>query len=120
MRPESPRLPEDIRDAAQTFAAVPVAPPRGGAPWLVPVIFGNWATPADYARVGHQLGDRVGPDTVVAPPAIGALAYVCRRSIVDPFADRGRVIPLIAQRRAAVDPLTAALLRLNDLRLDRD
>ncbi len=34
-----------------------VADVRGDVPWRVPVIFGNWATPGDYARVGRQLGE---------------------------------------------------------------
>ena len=92
---------------------------RGGVPWRVPPVFGNWATPADYARVGRQLGERVGSATVVAPPEIGTLAYYCECAIVDAFADRGRAVPLIEARIAAAGPLVGALLELNYLRLDR-
>lgn len=97
-----------------------VADVRGGVPWRVPVIFGNWATPADYARVGRELGERVGSDTVIAPPEIGTLAYYCQCSIVDAFADRGRVVPLIEERVAAAGPVAGMLLELNYLLLDRD
>ncbi len=97
-----------------------VADVRAGAPWRVPVIFGNWAIPSDYARAGRGLGERVGAETVIAPPEIGTLAYFCGCSIVDPFADRGRVVPLIEERVAAAGPLTSALLKANYLLLDRD
>ena len=97
-----------------------VADVRAGVPWRVPVIFGNWATPADYARAGRELGERIGAETVIAPPEIGTLAYFCRCSIVDPFADRGRVVPLIEERIAGAGPVTGALLKANYLFLDRD
>ncbi len=92
---------------------------RGGVPWRVPVIFGNWATPADYARAGRELGARVGSATVIAPPEIGTLAYFCQCAIVDAFADRGRVVPLIEERVAAAGPVVGALLEFNYRRLDR-
>jgi len=97
-----------------------VADARAGVPWRVPVIFGNWATPSDYARVGRELGARIGAETVIAPPEIGTLAFYCECSIVDPFADRGRVVPLIEERIAAAGPVTGALLKANYLLLDRD
>lgn len=93
---------------------------RDGVPWSVPVIFGNWATPADYAGAGRWLGARVGSETVIAPPEIGTLAYYCRCSIVDAFADRGRVLPLVEQRLAAAGPVARLLLEVNYRRLDRD
>ncbi len=97
-----------------------VADVRGGVPWRLPVIFGNWAVPADYARAGRGLDERVGSATVIAPPEIGTLAYFCRCSIVDAFADRGRVVPLIEERIDTAGPVAGALLKLNYLRLDRD
>ncbi len=84
------------------------------------VIFGNWATAADYARVGRELRERVGAETVIAPPEIGTLAYFCECSIVDPFADRGRVVPLIEERVSSAGPVMGTLLSLNYLRLDRE
>ena len=96
-----------------------VADVRGGTPWRVPVIFGNWAAPADYARVGREVGERVGGATVIAPPEIGTLAYHCQCSLVDAFADRGRVVPLIEERVAAAGPAVGTLLDINYLLLDR-
>jgi len=97
-----------------------VADVRGGVPWRLPVIFGNWATPADYARVGREVGVQVGDDAVVAPPEIGTLAYFCRCAILDPFSDRGRLVPMIEERIARAGPLLGPLLELNYRRLDRD
>ena len=97
-----------------------VADVRGGTPWRVPVIFGNWAVPADYERAGRGLGERVGAETVIAPPEIGTLAFYCRCSIVDAFADRGRVVPLIEERLANAGPVSGPLLDLNYLLLDRN
>ncbi len=97
-----------------------VADVRGGVPWRVPPIFGNWATTEDYERVGRELGQQVGPATVVSPGEIGTLAYYCRCSIVDPFADQGSAVPLIEERIADAGPVMGALLKLNYLRLDRD
>lgn len=89
-----------------------------GLPWRTPVIFGNWATPDDYARVGRQLADQVGDATVIAPPEIGTLAYFCDCAIVDAFADRGRVAPLIRERIDNAGPVGRALLELNYLWFD--
>jgi len=97
-----------------------VADVRGGVPWRVPVIFGNWATPGDYAQAGKGLGDRIGAATVVSPGEIGTLAYFCQCSIVDAFADRGSAVPLIEARLAAAGPAVGALLDLNYRRLDRN
>lgn len=97
-----------------------VADVRDGAPWDVPVIFGNWAVPGDYERVGRELDDRIGSATVIAPPEIGTLAFYCQCSIVDAFADRGRVVPLIEDRIATASPVMRELLELNYLLLDHD
>ncbi len=96
-----------------------VADVRGGVPWRVPPIFGNWATPKDYERVGRELGQQVGPATVISPGEIGTLAYYCQCSIVDAFADQGSAVPLIDKRIATANPVVRELLQLNYLRLDR-
>jgi hypothetical protein len=70
--------------------------------------------------VGQELGERVGAETVIAPPEIGTLAYFCECSIVDPFADRGRVVPLIEERVSSAGPVGSAILSLNYLLLDRE
>ncbi len=97
-----------------------VADVRDGAPWQVPPIFGNWATAEDYERVGRDLGQQVGPATVISPGEIGTLAYYCQCSIVDAFADRGSAVPLIEERIAAAGLVMGTLLKLNYLRLDRN
>ncbi|MEW2503070.1 hypothetical protein AB0878_21645 [Amycolatopsis sp. NPDC047767] len=90
-----------------------------GVPWTAPPIFGNWATAADYAQVGREIGARVGGATVAAPPEIGTLAYFCECTMVDTFSDQGRVVPLVAQRIAAAGPVPGLLLRLDYHWLDR-
>lgn len=90
-----------------------------GLPWRGPVIFGNWATPTEYARAGTDLGRRVGGGTVTAPPEIGTLAYFCDCALVDAFSDRGRVVPVIDERIRNSGLLGRQLLKLNYLWLDR-
>ncbi|MGW4486356.1 hypothetical protein ACWEOE_21225 [Amycolatopsis sp. NPDC004368] len=92
---------------------------RRGVPWTAPPIFGNWATAADYARVGQAIGVRVGGATVAAPPEIGTLAYFCECTMVDTFADQGRVVPLVDQRVTAAGPVGGFLLRVDYHWLDR-
>jgi hypothetical protein len=91
---------------------------KQGVPWPSPVIFGNWASARDYARVGTALGDRVGEATVRAPGEIGTLAYFCECRIVDVFSDRGQVADLLRRRIARAGPVTEALLRVNYLWFD--
>jgi hypothetical protein len=89
-------------------------------PWRYPVYFGSWAVPEDYRAVGAAVGERIGDDTVLAPPEIGTLAYACDCSMVDAFADPGRALPLIEKRIDEAGPVGRFLLELNFARLDRD
>ncbi|HEY3711991.1 MAG TPA: hypothetical protein VGL64_21630 [Amycolatopsis sp.] len=105
-------------------AAVAVLPAgyldvQRGVPWTTPPIFGNWSTSADYARVGRAVGALVGDATVAAPPEIGTLAYFCECTMVDTFADQGRVVPLVDARIAESGTVGGFLLRLNYHWLDR-
>lgn len=91
-----------------------------GVPWRTAVIFGNWATPADYAAIGVAVHERIGDATVTAPPEIGTLAYFCDCAMVDPFSDAGRTLPLVEQRIDHASTVGKVLLRLNYLWLDHD
>ncbi len=104
---------------AGTVLAAVLVDARHGLPWRTPVIFGNWATRADYERVATEVARRVGDAGVVAPPEIGTLAYYCGCAMLDRFSDRGRVIPLIDTRIRQSGPIAGALLRVNYLWLDR-
>ncbi|MFI5585403.1 hypothetical protein ACIA5G_10250 [Amycolatopsis sp. NPDC051758] len=97
-------------------AAVDVAQ---GVPWPSPVIFGNWASAQDYARVGTELGARLDGASVASPGEIGTLAYFCECTIVDEFSDRGRAVALVEQRIATANPLMSLALRVNYHWLDR-
>ncbi|GAA0509008.1 hypothetical protein GCM10011581_18850 [Saccharopolyspora subtropica] len=84
-----------------------------GLPWREAAITTNWATSADYARIGAELGRVVGTGTVASPGEIGALAYFCDCAIVDTFSDRGYLAAQLEKRLADASPLTRALLELN-------
>ncbi|HEY0816873.1 MAG TPA: hypothetical protein VGE11_26660 [Pseudonocardia sp.] len=84
-----------------------------GLPWQRALITTNWATPAEYQRMGQDLHGIVGTHAVESPGEIGTLAYYCDCAIVDDFSDRGRVIDAIEASERKSDDLAAALLRLN-------
>jgi hypothetical protein len=90
-----------------------------GVPWPSPVIFGNWASAKDYARVGQELGARLHGGTVASPGEIGTLAYYCDCPILDEFSDRGQVTTLVNKGIAAASPLKSLAVRVNYLWLDR-
>ncbi|NLU83580.1 hypothetical protein HCA44_12415 [Rhodococcus sp. HNM0569] len=90
-----------------------------GVPWTSPPVFGNWASAADYERVGREVGAIVGDVPVRSPGEIGALAYYCECHIVDEFSDRGIVVAERLQPRLAeTDGLARVLLRANYAFLD--
>ena len=89
-------------------------------PWDRPIIYGNWALPPDYLEIGADVSELVGDATVASTPEIGAVAYACNCSMVDPFADPGRTLPLIDERLAQAGPVTRFILEANFARLDRD
>jgi hypothetical protein len=105
--------------AVATVLASVLVDVHHGLPWSTPPIFGNWATPADYARVGTEVAERVGDAGVVAPAEIGTVAYYCNCAMLDRFSDRGRVIPVIDAQIQQAGPIAKALLRVNYLWLDR-
>jgi hypothetical protein len=90
-----------------------------GVPWKSPVIFGNWASASDYARVGRELGQRLNGASVAGPGEIGTLAYYCDCTILDEFSDRGQVAGLLNARLAASGRLERLALRLNYHWFDR-
>jgi hypothetical protein len=108
-----------IAIAAATVLSAGYLDGHRGLPWKWAPIIGNWATAADYARVGHEIGASVGGATVQAPPEIGTLAYFCECAMVDGFSDRGRVIPLVDTKIAQAGALSRRLLELNYRWLDR-
>ncbi|MFE0019667.1 hypothetical protein [Amycolatopsis sp. NPDC059021] len=90
-----------------------------GVPWRSPVIFGNWASAQDYARVGKDLGKRLNGATVASPGEIGTLAYYCDCAILDVFSDRGQVVGLVNDQIAAAGPVMRTALRVNYHWFDR-
>ena len=105
--------------AAGLACAALVVDLQHGVPWTRAAISTNWATATEYELMGTDLHRIVGPAAVESPGEIGTLAYYCDCTIVDAFSDRGRIIGAIEAREQAPG-LGAALLRLNNLHLDRD
>ncbi|MBB4683461.1 hypothetical protein [Amycolatopsis jiangsuensis] len=90
-----------------------------GVPWRSPVVFGNWASSTDYARVGRELGARLDGKSVAGPGEIGTLAYFCDCRILDVFSDRSQVAPLVQRRIAGASGVKSFALRLNYRWFDR-
>jgi hypothetical protein len=88
-------------------------------PWTRVPIGSNWASAAEYERVGRELRPLIGPQAVESPGEIGTIAYYCECGIVDVFSDRGRMIEMIEAREARSGPLARMLIDLNYLHLDR-
>jgi hypothetical protein len=105
---------------AMTVLAEAVVVVGHDLPWRESVIMSNWATAAQYARIGRSLRARVGDQAVKSPGEIGTLAFFCQCAIVDHYSDRGWVIPEVEKRIAQAGPVARFLLRLNYRHLDRD
>ena len=90
-----------------------------GLPWEMTPVTTNWATAEQYLAVGEDLGEQLGDQVVRSPGEIGTLAYGCRCDIVDPFSDRGTLLPQIDQRQAEAGTVMSVLLRLNFANLAR-
>ncbi|WP_037717532.1 hypothetical protein [Streptomyces sp. AA4] len=84
-----------------------------GVPWPSPVIFGNWASSTDYARVGRELGARLQGKSVAGPGEIGTLAYYCDCQILDVFSDRSQVTMIVNKRLAEDGFFSKTILRIN-------
>ncbi|MER6989563.1 hypothetical protein ABT337_13585 [Saccharopolyspora hirsuta] len=84
-----------------------------GMPWREAAIATNWASAADYARIGTEVGRQLGAGTVSSPGEIGTIAYFCDCAVVDGFSDRGYLPDQLRQRLAAASPPVRALLELN-------
>lgn len=77
----------------------------------------NWASATQYEQVTSQLPDGA---VIQSPGEVGALAYHCytRCLVVDWFADRGQLAPMLADRRATAGPALRAVLDINYSRWD--
>lgn len=118
------------RSAQTAAAALAMVPVLLGSASLIDVaerlpdgasaITTNWATPADYKRIGTELGQWVDDEAVQSPGEIGALAYYCECTVVDDFSDRARAAALVDDRvTGAAASWPGQLLRLNYLHLER-
>jgi hypothetical protein len=91
-----------------------------GVPWRTPLIATNWASPAQYARIGVDLRRRVHGAAVQGPGEVGTMAYFCDCAIVDNLSDRGRTTVLINDAMSPENShLKRFLLHVNYAWLDR-
>lgn len=92
---------------------------KQGVPWRTPAITTNFASAAEYTRVGIALRKRVSNATVQNNGEIGTVAFFCDCDLVEQFSDRRQVIPLIDDRIHRSGLLTKLLFKANYLWLDR-
>jgi hypothetical protein len=90
-----------------------------GLPWAYPPVFGNQAKPADYARVGTDLG-RHGRTRIQSPGELGTLVYYCHCQILDQFSDPGLALLFVNKQVATAGVLMQRLYRWNYHNLDTD
>ncbi|WP_051899346.1 hypothetical protein [Sciscionella sediminilitoris] len=89
-----------------------------GLPWQTPPIFGNWALPTEYMRVGEDLATRLNGEGMLAPGEVGTLMFGCQCDIIDQFSDRGAAIPYLRTQVNKAGPLTKWAYELNYANLD--
>ncbi|MEC3980291.1 hypothetical protein [Amycolatopsis sp. H20-H5] len=92
---------------------------KQGVPWPSPVIFGNWASAQEYARVAKQIGQRLNGASVASPGEIGTLAYYCDCTILDEFSDRGQVTSLVQKQIDEAGTVMKLAYRVNYHWFDR-
>jgi hypothetical protein len=90
-----------------------------GMPWRAAPVSTNWATSAEYMKIGEQLGPDLKGAAVRSPGEVGELAYFCNCDIVDAFADRGRFMVKLANLERRGGALRHLFVRFDYLFADR-
>jgi hypothetical protein len=78
------------------------------APLRAMPVHGNWAYPAEYKRIGTELGAEVGDTAVRSPGEVGGLIYHCECLLSDRFSERAQILDDIRKRTRG-----SWLMRLN-------
>lgn len=99
--------------AAALVAVSVVNYSSGGLPRTAAQITSNWATPAQYAEIGTAVGHLAGNQVVSAAGEIGAIAYYCDCTVVDPFSDRGDFVAQLPTWLAEMKPVTRKVMEWN-------
>ncbi|MDN5857640.1 MAG: hypothetical protein L0H84_03370, partial [Pseudonocardia sp.] len=118
-RLSGPRAVAPVAVAALVAAGSVAIDLGNGVPWQRAVVQTNWASAAQYQRIGTDIAAALPGATIESPGEIGTIAYHCRCAIVDEFSDRGEVIGAITEREARGGPVVRLLSRLNHYHLDR-
>lgn len=90
-----------------------------GLPRTYAQIDSNWASPAQYAQIGVDVGRIAGGRGVRSPGELGAIAYFCDCSVLDDFSDRGLVVERLPYWLDHGGPVSRVVLRWNFHFLDR-
>lgn len=90
-----------------------------GLPWTVSPITTNWATSADYARIGKNVGRIVGDGSVTSAGELGTIAYFCHCEVIDEFSDPGRTRALVTKKIEDDSGIGKALLEADYTHADR-
>jgi hypothetical protein len=105
---------------AAALAVVSVVDYAGdGLPRSAAQITSNWATSAQYARIGADVARLAGGRVVSAGGEIGAIAYFCDCTVVDQFSDRGDVVARLPAWLNGMGPVGRKLTLWNFHFLDR-
>jgi hypothetical protein len=86
-----------------------------GMPWRLAPVSTNWATSAEYTRIGRALAPLVHGRAVHSPGEIGELAFFCGCDIVDVFSSRAEFQRELAAWEAKGGSLRRGLVALDYL-----
>ena len=118
-----PSVPSALAEHRMTLAAVLAAAVLfdlgNGVPWTLAPISTNWATSAEYTRIGEDVRALVGPAAVASPGEIGELAYFCDCDILDVFSSRAEFQLALADWEARGGALRHGFVALDTLFTDR-
>jgi hypothetical protein len=84
-----------------------------GLRWDNAPITTNWATPAEYERIGIELRRAAGDRPVIVPAEVGALSYFCDCAVVNEFSSPPDILKDIEALKDRTGPFGRRLLRLN-------
>ncbi|NBH11799.1 hypothetical protein [Amycolatopsis sp. SID8362] len=90
-----------------------------GLPRQAAQITTNWATSRQYEEIGTAVGRLAGDQVVSTAAEIGAIAYFCDCTVVDPFSDQGYIVQKVSRWLDAMQPLNRKVMGWNFHYLDR-
>jgi hypothetical protein len=89
-----------------------------GLRWDNAPITTNWATPAEYEKIGVELRGLTGNRPVIVRAEVGALSYFCDCTVVNEFSSPPDILKDIEAFKGWTGPFGRRLLRMNYRFLD--